>query len=71
MKPKNKKVGILFSGGPAPSANTVISSTSLNFLENHIPVIGIYKGYEYIQNFDINSPELQLRKEIHYTRDFI
>ncbi|MBN2400842.1 MAG: 6-phosphofructokinase [Spirochaetes bacterium] len=67
MEQKNKKVGILFSGGPAPSANTVISSTALNFLDNHIPVIGIFKGYEFIQNFNINSPEMELRKDMHYT----
>ena len=67
MKHKGKKVGILFSGGPAPSANTVISSTALNFLDSHIPVIGIFKGYEYIQDFNINSPDLQLREDLHYT----
>ena len=66
MKNKGKRVGILFSGGPAPSANTVISSTALNFLDNHVPVIGIFKGYEFIQDFNINSPELQLRENLHY-----
>jgi len=67
MELKGKKVGILFSGGPAPSANTVISSTALNFLDAHIQVIGFFKGYEYIQNFDINSPDTQLRENIHFT----
>ena len=67
MDQQNKKVGILFSGGPAPSANTVISSTALNFLDSHVPVIGIFKGYEYIQDFNINSPDMQLRKDMHYT----
>ncbi|MFH0976076.1 MAG: 6-phosphofructokinase [Spirochaetota bacterium] len=67
MQQKGKKVGILFSGGPAPSANTVISSTALNFLDSHVPVIGIFKGYEYLQDFNVDSPDLQLRKDIHYT----
>ena len=67
MDHQNKKVGILFSGGPAPSANTVISSTALTFLDSHVPVIGIFKGYEYIQDFNINSPDMQLRKDMHYT----
>ncbi|MBN2040106.1 MAG: 6-phosphofructokinase [Spirochaetes bacterium] len=67
MQHKGKKVGILFSGGPAPSANTVISSTALNFLDSHIPVTGIFKGYEYLQDFNINSPEQQLRENLHYT----
>jgi 6-phosphofructokinase len=61
---KHKKVGIIFSGGPAPSANTVISSTTLNFLDHNIPVIGFYRGYEFIQDFNIHNP--RLRKGVHY-----
>lgn len=64
MAHKRKKIGILFSGGPAPSANTVISSISLNFFDNGIPVIGFIKGYEFIQNFDIDHPNLE--KNVHY-----
>ncbi len=64
VKPKHDKVGILFSGGPAPSANTVISSTALNFLDHNIPVIGFYRGYEFIQDFNIGNP--RLRKGNHY-----
>jgi ATP-dependent phosphofructokinase / diphosphate-dependent phosphofructokinase len=63
-KPKNRKVGILFSGGPAPSANTVISSTALNFLDNGIPVVGIFRGYEFLQDFNRDNPKLQ--KGVHY-----
>ena len=63
-KPRRAKVGILFSGGPAPSANTVISSTALNFLDHNIPVIGFYRGYEFIQDFNINNP--RLRKGTHF-----
>ncbi len=65
MTPSQKKIGIIFSGGPAPSANSVISSTALNFLDNGIRVIGFFKGYENIQNFDIDAPKLE--KNIHYT----
>ncbi len=64
MKPKNKKVGLLFSGGPAPSANTVISATTLNFIDNGIPIIGIFRGYEFIQDFNASYPKL--RKGVHY-----
>ncbi len=59
-----KKIGIIFSGGPAPSANSVISSTALNFLDNGVGVIGFFKGYENIQNFDIDAPNLE--KNVHY-----
>src|SRR5208337_729911 len=65
MKPKFNKVGILFSGGPAPSANTVISSVALNCLDKNIPVVGIMRGYEFLQDFNKNHPKL--RKEKHYT----
>jgi len=64
MKPKYNKVGILFSGGPAPSANTVISATALSFLDHNIPVVGFYNGYEFIQDFNINHPKL--KKGVHY-----
>jgi len=62
--PKHKKVGILFSGGPAPSANAVISSVAETFIRDNIPVIGIMRGYEFIQDFNKNYPKL--RKDVHY-----
>ncbi|HOW81858.1 MAG TPA: 6-phosphofructokinase [Spirochaetota bacterium] len=62
--PKFDKVGILFSGGPAPSANAVISSIGLNLLDNHVPVIGIMRGYEFLQDFNKSYPKL--RKDLHY-----
>jgi 6-phosphofructokinase len=48
IKPKHKIVGILFSGGPAPSANAVISSVALNFMNDNVPVVGIMRGYEFL-----------------------
>lgn len=50
------KIGIIFSGGPAPSANAVISSCALTFLNAGHQVIGFYKGYEYLQNYDLHNP---------------
>ncbi len=64
IKPKFKNVGILFSGGPAPSANAVISSVALTFLDNHISVIGIIRGYEFLQDFNKSNPKL--KKGVHY-----
>ncbi len=63
-KPKYNKIAVLFSGGPAPSANAVISSTALNFLDNNVSVIGIMRGYEFIQDFNKSYPKL--RKDVHY-----
>ncbi len=60
-----KRVGVLFSGGPAPGANTVISSVTLAFLNHGIQVVGFLKGFEYIQDFDKHDPA-SLREGLHY-----
>ncbi len=46
------KIGVLFSGGPAPSANSVISSVALNFIDNGIEVTGFLQGFEFLQKYD-------------------
>ncbi len=51
-----KRVGILFSGGPAPGGNAVISGAALQFLNDGWEVIGFYKGYEYLASFDRDNP---------------
>ncbi len=61
----NKKVGILFSGGPSPSANAVISSACLNFIDRKIPVIGFFYGFENLEDFDPGSG-FSLEEGIHY-----
>lgn len=48
----NRKVALLFSGGPAPSANAVISSVALNFLDKKITIIGFFHGFEFLEKFD-------------------
>lgn len=40
------RVGVLFSGGPAPAANAVISAATLSFLNAGVEVVGILDGYE-------------------------
>lgn len=49
---ENKKVGIVFSGGPAPSANAVISSACLSFINNRIPIVGFFHGFEFLEQFN-------------------
>jgi len=61
----NKKIGLLFSGGPAPSANAVISSLTLNFLDRQIPVVGFYHGFEYLEHYD-SADRHSLIKDVHY-----
>jgi len=61
----NKKVALLFSGGPAPSSNAVISSVALNFINAKIPIIGFFYGFEFLENFDVHN-WYSLVENIHY-----
>lgn len=64
-----KRVGMLFSGGPAPAANAVICAAALSFINNGSEVIGFLDGYERLEDF---SPERPLRAGVDYlvlTRD--
>jgi len=62
---ENKKVGIVFSGGPAPSANAVISSACLSFINNRVPIIGFFHGFEFLENFDPLN-RYSLIRDVHY-----
>lgn len=62
-----KRVGMLFSGGPAPGGNAVISGAALQFLNDGWEVIGFYKGYEYLANFDRNNPR-RFIEGVHFKR---
>ena len=42
----------MFSGGPAPAANAVISAAANSFLEAGIEVLGIFHGYTNLQQYD-------------------
>ena len=46
-----RRVGILFSGGPAPAANAVISAAT-SFLDAGREVIGIFQGYQHLQQYE-------------------
>ena len=46
-----KRVGIVFSGGPAPAANAVISAAATSFLEDDREVIGFFHGYSNLQDY--------------------
>src|SRR5260370_36722839 len=47
-----RRVGIVFSGGPAPAANAVISSAAISFLEDDRQVVGFFHGYSNLQDYD-------------------
>src|SRR5687768_1509747 len=46
-----RRIGILFSGGPAPAANAVISAAATSFLEDDREVVGFFHGYSNLQDY--------------------
>lgn len=50
-----KRVAILFSGGPAPAANAVISTAAACFGKAKIEAIGILNGYKNLMQYDAAS----------------
>ncbi|MCB9688418.1 MAG: 6-phosphofructokinase [Alphaproteobacteria bacterium] len=46
-----RRVGIVFSGGPAPAANAVISAAAISFLEDGREVVGFFHGYTNLQEY--------------------
>lgn len=59
-----KRVGIVFSGGPAPGANAVISAAALSFLDDEREVVGFLEGFAHLQKYHQYS--YRLLKDIHY-----
>ena len=47
-----KRIAILFSGGPAPAANAVISTAAASFAKQGIEVLGIMHGYRHLMEYD-------------------
>jgi len=46
-----KKAGIVFAGGPAPAANSVIAAATMAFRRNGREVIGFLDGYSHLQHY--------------------
>jgi 6-phosphofructokinase 1 len=46
-----RRVGIVFSGGPAPAANAVISAAAISFLEDDRDVVGFFHGYSNLMEY--------------------
>jgi ATP-dependent phosphofructokinase / diphosphate-dependent phosphofructokinase len=62
-----KRVAILFSGGPAPAANAVISTAAASFNKNGIEVIGLLHGYSNLMHFGPDSPLVEGRDYVVLT----
>jgi len=59
-----RRAGLVFSGGPAPAANAVISAAVTSFLEDGREVVGFFHGYSNLQNYD--REKNPLAKDEHY-----
>jgi len=46
-----QRVAIVFSGGPAPAANAVISAAANSFMEDSRQVIGFFHGYSNLEDY--------------------
>ena len=46
-----KRVGLVFSGGPAPASTAVISSAAISFLEDKREVVGFFHGYSNLESY--------------------
>jgi 6-phosphofructokinase len=64
-----KRVGMLFSGGPAPAANAVISAAALAFLNAGIEVVGFLYGFENLERYSPERPLVEGRDWLCLTRD--
>lgn len=51
-----RKVALLFSGGPAPAANAVISTCAISCINHGIEVVGIKHGYSSLIDYSADRP---------------
>jgi len=66
-----RRVAMLFSGGPAPAANAVISAAAMSFLNAGIEVIGFLDGYEDLERFSLDAPLIEGEDYLRMTRNLV
>ena len=72
LMPSNiHRAAILFSGGPAPAANAVISTAAVSFLRNNIDVIGVLHGYSHLVEYAADHSLVENRDYIHITQSVL
>lgn len=64
-KSQIKRVAMLFSGGPAPAANAVISTAAASFNHHGIEVLGMKNGYSNLVKF---SPDRAMQENRDYIK---
>ena len=55
MSNKNRRIGILVGGGPAPGINSVISAAVIEAVHSGYEAVGIKNGYEYLVKGDTSQ----------------
>lgn len=66
VKRKNvKRIGMVFSGGPAPAANAVISAAAISFLDQGIEVYGFLDGFKNLEMFEPERYPLEPDRHYH------
>ncbi|MEO0602375.1 MAG: 6-phosphofructokinase, partial [Myxococcota bacterium] len=63
-----KRVGIVFSGGPAPAANAVITSCVMAFRRHGVEVVGFRHGYSGLVTGEMEEGRDWFRFEDHHLR---
>jgi 6-phosphofructokinase len=64
-----ERVGLLFSGGPAPGANAVIASAAMAFRRHGCEVVGFLNGYEGLIRYDNERYPLEQGRDYLLFRD--
>ncbi len=64
-----RRVGILFSGGPAPAANAVISAATMSFVCAGVEVVGFLNGYEALERYSPDTPLIENENFLRLSRD--
>jgi 6-phosphofructokinase len=66
-----KRVGMLFSGGPAPAADAVISAAAGAFMAAGVEVVGFYDGYQHLEGYDSSAPLVEGVDFFRFTPDLL
>jgi 6-phosphofructokinase 1 len=69
VEKKLERVGILFSGGPAPAANSVIGAAASAFRRHGVEVVGVRHGYSALQAYDKVKRPLVAEEDYHVFQD--
>jgi 6-phosphofructokinase 1 len=64
-----KRVGVLFSGGPAPGSNAVICAAAGAFRRAGVEVVAIRHGYSALQQYDRDASPLVPERDTHVFAD--